>query len=119
MGKAFLASLFTFCLNFLLLIEILPFRPAGCVATLLAAGIATSGVYYLLLREFGRDPRKARVEAAAFFIAVFLIYSCGVGLLLSRLIGRFEPMDIAARTLFMLTFMAAWGFFREARKANA
>lgn len=119
MGKAFLASLFVFLLNFLLLIEILPFQAARCVITLLAAGLATSGVQYLFLREFGHEPREARVRAAAFFIAVFLIYSCGVGLLLSRLIGRFEPMDIATRSLFMLTFLAAWGFFREARKSLA
>ncbi len=117
MGKALLASLFVFCLNALLLLEILPFRPAGCVLTLLLAGIGTSAAHYLFLRELGRPASKARLETAAFFIAVFLLYSCGVGLLVSRfLLGRFEPFDVAGRTLIMLTFLTAWGFFREAKK---
>ncbi len=119
MGKAFLASLFTFSLNFLLLLEILPFRTAGCVLTLLLAGAGTSGTYYLFLRECGRPAPAARTSTAAFFIVVFLFYSCGLGLLMSRLFGRFEPFDVAFRTLFLLTFMAGWGFFREARKRPA
>jgi hypothetical protein len=90
------------------------------VAVLLLAGLATSGVQYGFLRELGRPPKKARLEATAFFLAVFLIYSCGVGLLLTKLLlGHLEPFEVAGRTLFMLTFMAAWGFFREARKSAA
>jgi len=119
MGKAFLASLFVFCLNASLLLWILPFRPPGCVATLLLAGLATSAVQYGFHRELGRPADKARTEAIAFFIAVFVIYSCGVGLLMSWLLHSLRPIDVAFRTLFLLTFMTAWGFFRDARKLAA
>jgi|SRR5687768_2312388 len=117
MGKAFLASLFLLCLNFLLLIELLPFTPARCVATLLIAGVATTIVQHVFLGEPGR--RRTVSSAAAFFIAVFLIYSCGLGLLLCYVFGRLEPFEIAYRTLFLLTFVTIWGFFREALKSRA
>jgi len=117
MGKAFLASLFLLCLNFLLLIELLPFTPAGCIVTLLIAGVATTTVQHVFLGELGR--KRTANGAVAFFIAVFLIYSCGLGLLLSYVFGRFEPFDIAYRTLFLLTFVTIWGFFREAFKSRA
>lgn len=119
MGKAFLGSLFVFCCNALLFLEILPFTPARCAVTLLLAGLATTGVRVVLLREFGMAAEATFTKAAAYFIAIFLIYSCGTGLLLSWALGRFQPMDVAFNALFMLTFVTAWGLFREARKAIA
>src|SRR5688572_25187073 len=119
MGKAFLGSLFIFCVNALLFLEILPFTPARCAATLLLAGLATTGVRIVLLRELGRSSGATLQNAVAYFIAIFLIYSCGTGLLVSWAFGRFQPMDVAFNVLFMLTFVTAWGLFREARKAFA
>ena len=119
MGQALLASLFVLCLNFLILIEVLPFTPAGCVAALLLGGLGTSAVRYLILREFGLSPEAAWRGTAAYFIVVFLVYSCGVGLFMSWLLGSMKPMDIAFRGMFLLTFMTAWGFFRDARKRPA
>ncbi|MEY4745002.1 MAG: hypothetical protein RL272_947 [Candidatus Parcubacteria bacterium] len=119
MGKAFLASLFVLCMNFLILIEVLPFRAAGCILTLSLAGVATTTVYYLALREFGIAPAAARTDAVAFAVVVVLFYSYGVGTLISCLLHDAAPASIATRCLFFLTFMTAWGFFREAKKSRA
>ena len=119
MGKTVLASLFVFCLNFLLVTTILPYTAAGCVMTLLLAGAATLGVYYYTLREMGYYAGEAKTSTLAFAIAI-LLFPYGLGTLMSVYVFHARNGgDVASFDLNYLSISFAFSLYGRANKAPA